>query len=78
MSYRRAWLLLRSLNESLVSPATLAAKGGRGGGGATVTPTGLKLIRNYRRVEANAAREVSRLFAAFARTASVVRRPARH
>ena len=67
MSYRRAWLLMQSLNESLSSPASVAARGGRRGGGATVTPTGRALIQAYRRTEAKVARNISERFARFAR-----------
>lgn len=67
MSYRRAWLLMQSLNRSLASPASLAIRGGRQGGGAIVTPTGRALIRVYRRTEAKVARNISEQFARFAR-----------
>lgn len=66
MSYRRAWQLMQSLNQSLASPATVAATGGRGGGGATVTPNGLALIRAYRRWEAGATRNAKKQLAKFA------------
>ena len=66
MSYRRAWLLMQSLNGSLVGPASIAAKGGRHGGGATLTPLGLKLIRAYRRFEARSQREARERFSRFA------------
>ena len=66
MSYRRAWLLMQSLNDSLASPASIAAKGGRRGGGATVTPLGRALIRSYRAFEARMTRESNRRFAPFA------------
>ena len=66
MSYRRAWLLMQSLNQSLASPATVAARGGRSGGGAALTPVGKALIRTYRRIEDKATREISRRFARFA------------
>ena len=69
MSYRRAWLLMQSLNESLCNPASLAARGGRRGGGATVTPTGRALIQTYRRTESKVARNISERFARFARPA---------
>ncbi len=72
MSYRRAWLLIKSLNESLRSPASLPARGGRHGGGATVTPTGLALIRAYRGMEAKVTRNISGQFAKFVRPATVV------
>jgi len=48
MSYRRAWLLLDSLNNSFDVPATVNSTGGRGGGGAEVTPFGVLLIERYR------------------------------
>ncbi len=51
LSYRRAWLLLDSLNKSFDTPATISAVGGAGGGGATVTPFGLLLIERYRALE---------------------------
>ncbi len=51
LSYRRAWLLLDSLNKSFDMPATVNSVGGRGGGGAEVTPFGVLLIERYREVE---------------------------
>jgi molybdate transport system regulatory protein len=51
ISYRRAWLLLDSLNSSFNVPATVNSVGGRGGGGAEVTPFGVLLIERYREVE---------------------------
>jgi len=71
MSYRRAWLLMQSLNESLSSPASLPARGGRRGGGATVTPIGLALIRAYRDTEAKMTRNVGMQFAKLARPTTV-------
>jgi molybdate transport system regulatory protein len=51
ISYRRAWLLLDSLNKSFDTPATVNSVGGRRGGGAVVTPFGHLLIERYREVE---------------------------
>jgi molybdate transport system regulatory protein len=51
ISYRRAWLLVDSLNKSFDSPATTQSVGGRGGGGAKVTPFGALLIKQYREFE---------------------------
>jgi molybdate transport system regulatory protein len=48
MSYRRAWLLLDGLNRSFIEPATTASVGGHGGGGVTLTPFGLEIVRCYR------------------------------
>jgi molybdate transport system regulatory protein len=59
MSYRRAWQLLDSLNNCFVEPVVLTAKGGRGGGGATLTLLGERLIHVYRafdvKIQARAA-----------------------
>ena len=59
VSYRRAWQLLDSLNSCFVEPVVLTSKGGRGGGGATLTLLGERLIHVYRafdvRIQARAA-----------------------
>src|SRR5882757_7350449 len=52
MSYRRAWLLLADLNASFDQPVAQASTGGRGGGGAVLTPFGELLIAGYRKMEA--------------------------
>ena len=51
ISYRRAWLLLDGVNKSFDRPATVNSVGGRGGGGAEITPFGVLLIERYREVE---------------------------
>jgi molybdate transport system regulatory protein len=48
VSYRRAWQLLDSLNSCFAEPVVLTSKGGRGGGGATLTLLGERLIHVYR------------------------------
>jgi len=62
MSYRRAWQLLESLNSSFREPAVLTAKGGRGGGGARLTPFGRLLIRVYREFDAEIQKRAARSF----------------
>jgi molybdate transport system regulatory protein len=57
MSYRRAWLLVRSLNTAFTQPVVISATGGKGGGGAQVTAFGTSLIIQYRSLE----REVEQL-----------------
>lgn len=65
MSYRRAWLLVDALNRALAHPVITTVTGGREGGGTALTPTGLELVRRYRRIEALAraatAKEISAL-----------------
>jgi molybdate transport system regulatory protein len=48
ISYRRAWELLESLNNSFRGPVAICNRGGRGGGGATLTELGRELITAYR------------------------------
>jgi molybdate transport system regulatory protein len=54
MSYRRAWLLMDELNQSLTSPATMSEHGGNTGGRSVLTPVGEEIIRLYRGIEADA------------------------
>jgi len=51
MSYRRAWILVDELNRALKKPAVESAKGGDRGGGSVLTPVGLRLVEQYRRIE---------------------------
>jgi molybdate transport system regulatory protein len=51
ISYRRAWLLVDSVNQSFNLPATINSAGGRGGGGAELTAFGILLIERYRDIE---------------------------
>jgi len=52
IDYKRAWLLLDSINRAFVTPAVERTAGGSGGGGAVLTPFGKKLLARYRRLEA--------------------------
>ena len=60
MSYRRAWLLVEETNRCLVRPAVATATGGQRGGGTTLTPIGVELVRRYRALERRTARAVKR------------------
>jgi molybdate transport system regulatory protein len=55
MSYKRAWLLLDSINKAFTEPVTTAAPGGAGGGGATLTVFGAEVLERYRRIQERAA-----------------------
>jgi molybdate transport system regulatory protein len=50
MSYKRAWLLLDSMNQAFTEAVVRAAPGGSGGGGATLTPFGAEVLKRYRRI----------------------------
>ena len=47
MSYRRAWLLVDELNGLFRRPVVAKWMGGSSRGGATLTPTGEKLVASY-------------------------------
>nr|WP_111301487.1 LysR family transcriptional regulator [Paracoccus saliphilus] len=51
MSYKRAWTLVEEMNMAFADPVIDSARGGAGGGGATVTPTGEKVLVHYRALE---------------------------
>jgi len=50
MSYRRAWLLVETMNGSFASPLIVTSKWR--GGGARLTPAGRKALSLYRDIEA--------------------------
>jgi molybdate transport system regulatory protein len=54
MDYKRAWLLIDSLNQAFKTPAVERTTGGAGGGGAALTPFGEGLLARYRKIEATA------------------------
>ncbi|HSZ72756.1 MAG TPA: LysR family transcriptional regulator [Cytophagaceae bacterium] len=47
MSYRQAWQLIESMNMKACHPLVIKSTGGKGGGGATVTEVGEKMIGVY-------------------------------
>jgi molybdenum ABC transporter molybdate-binding protein len=51
MSYRRAWLLVQSVNEAAGQPLVVAATGGSGGGGAQLTPQGHQAVAIFRQLQ---------------------------
>jgi molybdate transport system regulatory protein len=48
MSYKKAWALVNSLNEQCQRPVVVPKAGGEKGGGSTVTPEALELIKYHR------------------------------
>jgi molybdate transport system regulatory protein len=69
MSYKRAWLLLDSMNQAFTELVVTAAPGGAGGGGATLTPFGAEVLERYRRIHDRAAAMAADDLAALARRA---------
>ena len=53
MSYRRAWILVDTMNRSWTRPLVETSVGGGGRGGARLTPFGEDLLKAYRALEAH-------------------------
>lgn len=66
MSYRRAWLLVDSLNQAFREPVVATQHGGQGGGGAQLTQAGQALIARYRTMEGALEAAAAEHLAAFA------------
>jgi molybdate transport system regulatory protein len=47
MSYKQAWDVVNYMNETFSSPVVISHRGGKGGGNATVTEYGLKVIAQF-------------------------------
>jgi molybdate transport system regulatory protein len=56
MSYRRAWLLVDTMNRCFTRPVVETEAGGRRGGGTRLTKVGAEALRRYRKVERLAER----------------------
>jgi molybdate transport system regulatory protein len=69
MSYKRAWLLLDSINQAFTEPVVTAAPGGAGGGGAVLTSFGAEVLERYNRILDRAATNGVDDLAALARRA---------
>ena len=54
MSYRRAWLLVDTMNRCFRKPVVEAEAGGKRGGGSALTPLGEEIVARYRAAEAKA------------------------
>ncbi len=67
MSYRRAWLLVDTMNRCFRGPVVEAEAGGARGGGTALTPLGAEVVRRYRRAEALAAKAAAVELAALGR-----------
>ncbi len=52
MSYKRAWMLVETLNGYFRSPLVAAATGGRAGGGAQLTALGKQVLAQYQAMTA--------------------------
>jgi molybdate transport system regulatory protein len=56
MSYRRAWLLVDTMNRCFKTRVVETEAGGNRGGGTRLTALGAEVVHSYRRIEARAAK----------------------
>ena len=55
LSYRRAWVMVETMNAAFAAPLVCPRKGGGGGGGAVLTTDGGAVLAAYRAMVAAAA-----------------------
>jgi len=67
MSYRRAWILVDTMNNCFVSPLVETLTGGSRGGGAQVTEFGHEVLVRYRAMERKATASVRNEMSKFSR-----------
>lgn len=58
MSYKRAWDLVNTMNESFAKPIVVTAKGGSHGGGAEVTEFGQQMLKQYYQAQEKAEQAI--------------------
>ena len=67
MSYKQAWLLIETMNACFSRPLVAAAKGGKRGGGARLTPLGEDVLARFRHMQASSSRAIAKDLAALKR-----------
>ena len=55
ISYRRAWDMVDTMNRCFNEPLVESVTGGKGGGGAVLSPLGKKVVEIYRDMESKAS-----------------------
>ena len=58
MTYKRAWNLVDTLNRGFGRPVVETSSGGKGGGGARLTPLGEELVARYLALDHKASASV--------------------
>ena len=51
MSYRRAWLLVDTMNQCFVTPLVITQTGGAHGGGTQLTELGVQVLQVFRQMQ---------------------------
>jgi len=53
ISYKKAWHLIDTVNKAAKKPVTINSVGGKGGGGAQLTPYGKELVATFEEINQN-------------------------
>ncbi len=53
MSYKKAWRLIDSINNASDKPLVMSNSGGQKGGGTNLTEEGLRLMKEFRKIQAD-------------------------
>lgn len=59
MSYRRAWLLVDTMNRCFQTPVVMSSTGGKHGGGAQLSPLGQQVLAMYQDMVADIEHQLS-------------------
>jgi|JI102314A2RNA_FD_contig_21_13065754_length_1083_multi_5_in_0_out_0_1 molybdate transport system regulatory protein len=59
MSYRRAWLLVDTMNRCFKAPVVVSNTGGKHGGGAHLSPLGVEVLAVYQAMMAELTQQVA-------------------
>lgn len=60
LSYMRAWSMLKTMNACFREPVVEKSRGGEKHGGAVVTDFGRQVLKQYRQLEAKAAKATAK------------------
>jgi|APCry1669192269_1035402.scaffolds.fasta_scaffold00302_3 molybdate transport system regulatory protein len=60
MSYNRAWTLIRDTNDFFTKPLVQGNRGGKAGGGASLTKTGEAVLKAYLRMDKQCRQVISK------------------
>ena len=51
MSYKKAWDMVKRMNQNSEEPLVILKKGGQHGGGAEITPHALRIIQEFEKLQ---------------------------
>ncbi len=61
MSYQHVWNVINEMNQIASSPVVLKQRGGSGGGGATLTDYGKRILNEFNLIEVEVQKFLKRL-----------------